>query len=324
MSILRKLSSKENHYSYDYLIFIGRFQIFHKAHLETISKSLKLSQYLIIVIGSYKVSLNPKNPWTANERKKWICDELSSKDLKRVRFIFLRDRLYNESLWKNDLINQVNKVIGPSIKRVALIGHKKDESSYYLEIFHGWSFFETGLQGHMHSTFLRADYFLRCDLRRIKENVPRRVYSYLLNFMKSPKFKLIKKEYQDLSKSKIDKTNYDLILCQNHVLLEVKKGFKRFSLPSLNKVSQENQAGPFQEKSKLKRLKKIKTKTYAYSILKSKYKNKVTFSSLALNLLPKLEKKFVWMNFEELMTCEDRFENNHYQIISNLVFQNLH
>jgi nicotinamide mononucleotide adenylyltransferase len=287
-------------------------------------KSLELSRYLIIVIGSYKVSMNPHNPWPAPLRKKWICDELSSQDLKRVKFIFLRDRIYNEPLWRNDLVNQVSRLTGSSSKSIALIGHKKDESSYYLEIFPHWTFLETGLHGSMHSALLRADYFLKENLGQLKNNIPKKVNAYLLKFKSGSKFKAIKKEFQNLKKAGLDKTDYDLVLCQNHILLELTKNkIARFSLPSIKRLFQETKQRPFIDTSIFNEVKKIKSKKYDYSLLNKKYRNKVTFYSLELSVLPKLSNSFLWIGFEDLISYEDSFEKNHYQIISNLLFHDI-
>ena len=39
-------------YTFDYLVFIGRFQPFHLAHLETIQIALQQSRQVIIALGS--------------------------------------------------------------------------------------------------------------------------------------------------------------------------------------------------------------------------------------------------------------------------------
>ena len=39
-------------YTFDYLVFIGRFQPFHLAHLQTIQIALERSHYVILALGS--------------------------------------------------------------------------------------------------------------------------------------------------------------------------------------------------------------------------------------------------------------------------------
>jgi bifunctional NMN adenylyltransferase/nudix hydrolase len=43
---------------YDTIVFIGRFQPFHNAHLEIVKKALEQTNRLVILVGS---SFQPKN-----------------------------------------------------------------------------------------------------------------------------------------------------------------------------------------------------------------------------------------------------------------------
>lgn len=49
-------------------LYVGRFQPFHKGHLEVIKHLLKQVDYLVIVIGSAQYSHTIYNPFTAGER----------------------------------------------------------------------------------------------------------------------------------------------------------------------------------------------------------------------------------------------------------------
>ena len=49
-------------------LYVGRFQPFHKGHLEAIKEVLDESEELVIVIGSAQYSHNINNPFTAGER----------------------------------------------------------------------------------------------------------------------------------------------------------------------------------------------------------------------------------------------------------------
>ena len=49
-------------------LYVGRFQPFHKGHLEAVKEVLKKVEEIIIVIGSAQYSHNIHNPFTAGER----------------------------------------------------------------------------------------------------------------------------------------------------------------------------------------------------------------------------------------------------------------
>ena len=49
-------------YIFDYLVFIGRFQPFHLAHMQTIKIALKQCQTNILALGSAQNERNIKNP----------------------------------------------------------------------------------------------------------------------------------------------------------------------------------------------------------------------------------------------------------------------
>ena len=59
-------------YTFDYLVFIGRFQPFHLAHMQTIKIALQQSQYVLLALGSAQNERNIKNPFSANEREQMI------------------------------------------------------------------------------------------------------------------------------------------------------------------------------------------------------------------------------------------------------------
>ncbi len=147
---------------YDFCIYIGRFQPFHLGHLESVKIALEEAERLIIVIGSHRTAPNIRNPWTSSQREQMI--RLSLKDeaslLERVHFVPVRDQLYSDNLWVADIQQKVLAVADDDSK-IAIIGHRKDESSYYLDSFPQWSYIETGNYRDIHSTNIRLTYLSR-------------------------------------------------------------------------------------------------------------------------------------------------------------------
>ncbi|MEX3012587.1 hypothetical protein AB3538_09510 [Acinetobacter baumannii] len=65
-----------------------------------------------------------------------ILSNFSLDEQKRIRFVHVVD-VYNDEKWVKQVKSLVNGVIEPNSK-VGLIGHFKDESSYYLRLFPEW------------------------------------------------------------------------------------------------------------------------------------------------------------------------------------------
>ena len=120
-------------YTFDYLVFIGRFQPFHLAHMQTIKIALEQSQNVILALGSAQNERNTKNPFLASEREEMILSNFSEAHQKRIHFVHVID-VYNDVKWVQLVKKLVNHVVTPEAK-VGLIGHFKDDSSYYLQLF---------------------------------------------------------------------------------------------------------------------------------------------------------------------------------------------
>lgn len=80
-------------------IFIGRFQPFHKGHLNMVKKILKENDRLIIVIGSAEKSFTTENPLTADERIQLIEAALTETkvDQKNFDIIAITDTNNNDT-----------------------------------------------------------------------------------------------------------------------------------------------------------------------------------------------------------------------------------
>lgn len=193
-------------YKHKYAVVIGRFQPFHVGHLALVEKALEVADKVVIVVGSSYASRNVKNPFTFAERKRMILDSVEERfgDSSRYRFtvVGLRDYHYSEALWVTDLANAVNNATGGS-PDVVLVGHKKDSSSYYLDLFSHWKYVE-----HTHPTLIEeSDVLGATDIRRWMfqgrhprwgRQVPRGTARVLTNFVQSETFNELKAEYEYL------------------------------------------------------------------------------------------------------------------------------
>lgn len=118
--------------SHDLAVVIGRFQPFHNGHARLLAHALAVAPRVVVVLGSAGCARSPKNPFSWQERAAMIAAALDAPDRARVTFAPVRDR-YDDARWGADVRAAV-----PDAARVALVGHVKDGSSYYLRHFPHW------------------------------------------------------------------------------------------------------------------------------------------------------------------------------------------
>ena len=183
--------------SYQYGIYIGRFQPFHLGHLRTLKLALEQSEKVVLILGSHRVAPNIRNPWSAAERIQMIRACLKPEDRDRISFLAVRDWLYSDNLWLASVQRQVSEVMPMSneIPAIGLFGHHKDESSYYLQMFPQWELVETGNHKNLSSTLIREAYF-SSQGKIIAEALPQPCIRFLEKFQERDRYLLLCQEYQ--------------------------------------------------------------------------------------------------------------------------------
>lgn len=130
---------------YDLIVYIGRFQPFHVAHQETIKHAFTRTDNVLVLVGSSNGARTIRNPFTYYERQEFITgafdDEFfTSLTSKSLEVLPCRDFTYDDNAWIANtahIVNQHAKEIGA--KSIAIIGHDKDSTSFYLNYFQ-WEF----------------------------------------------------------------------------------------------------------------------------------------------------------------------------------------
>ncbi len=236
---------------YDFAMVVGRFQPFQNAHLKLVNYALEQGKKVIIVLGSAHSTSTVKNPFTPKEREQMIRACFDEATQKRLVFAAVRDYPYNENLWIAEMQNIANEVLFESEElnpKMALVGHFKDKSSYYLNLFPQWKL--VNFEAHTHNnkvlnaTDIRSLYLSLEDtytpetetrLRQIVEMVPVPVYTYMCNFANTNTYKDLVKEFEYIEKYKADSkyvgmnfaptfvTTDALVTALGHVLV-VKRG----------------------------------------------------------------------------------------------------
>lgn len=185
---------------YDAIVFIGRFQPLHNAHVEIIRKAAELADKVIVVVGSANQPRTFKNPFSYGEREYLIQDTYEFGKPLIVASNY--DTIYNDDAWAVRVQNIVAKHTTENSK-VAIIGHKKDESSFYLDMFPQWELVEVELIEELSASQIRELYF-RKDFNPnfIRGVVPENVLKYLNKFSQTPDYQQILREIEFVEKYK--------------------------------------------------------------------------------------------------------------------------
>ena len=185
--------------TFDYLVFIGRFQPFHLAHLQTVRLALQQSQYVILALGSAQGERNIKNPFLASEREQMILSNFSVEDQERIRFVHVID-VYNDEKWVRQVKSLVAGVVEMDAK-IGLIGHFKDESSYYLNLFPEWTMVELdSLHNAISATPMREAYY-RGEIQT--DAFPQGTIQFLQNFQNTPTYQQLRDKYLTQDKTNL-------------------------------------------------------------------------------------------------------------------------
>lgn len=179
-------------YPFDYLVFIGRFQPFHLAHLQTIEIALQQSEKVILALGSAQNERTIKNPFLAAEREQMILSNFSEQQQQRIVFVHVID-VYNDEKWRKLVYSLVKNVVEKSAK-VGLIGHFKDDSSYYLKFFPEWKLVELdSLKNSLSATPIREAYY-RGEIQT--QYFPQGTIEFLHQFQHNPIYKQLVEKFQ--------------------------------------------------------------------------------------------------------------------------------
>lgn len=170
----------------DYLIFIGRFQPFHNAHLAVVKQALAQAHSVIILCGSADMARNLRNPWTVAEREDMIRSVFSAQDNARIIIRPIHDVPYNDSAWINNVEQAVNSASHTADASIGIIGHLKDQSSYYLNIFPQWQWLSVANIANINATAIRQQYLrLAPDETLATTHLPPSVHQWLSRFRHS-------------------------------------------------------------------------------------------------------------------------------------------
>jgi bifunctional NMN adenylyltransferase/nudix hydrolase len=213
---------------YDTLVLIGRFQPIHNAHLDIIKRATALTDQLVIITGSAAQPRTYKNPFTSAERERMIKYAAGGLNM-QISIEANPDTIYNDQAWAVRVQALVAKHTKPGA-RVGIIGHKKDDSSFYLDMFPQWGFEDVELIEFLSAVNIRDLYFKRdVNMSFIRGVVPQTTFEFLTEFKTTPEYEQIirerefvetyKKQYASLPYPPIFSTADAVVVQSGHILM---------------------------------------------------------------------------------------------------------
>lgn len=239
---------------FDQLIFILRGQPIHNSHVKILEFAAKASKQVLVIFGSINQPRTYKNPFTYQERL-WIIKniwnerEFGVKNDCELVVAGVVDTLYNENKWIQSIQEASSKASKKKLMsdeyEVGIIGHNKDESSYYLKEFPQWDQVDVPKLDHLSATDIRELYFKEnTNLHFLDGVLPEETYEFLDSFSRTNDFQSIVRERQfvELYKKQYEAFPYpptfvtvDACVVQSgHVLMVTRKaepGRGLFALP---------------------------------------------------------------------------------------------
>jgi len=213
---------------YDTLVLIGRFQPFHNAHLEIVKRATALCNKLVIVVGSARQPRTYKNPFTFDERRNMIRAATAGLSM-QISIEPNIDTIYNDNAWAVRVQQIVAQHTIPG-DRVGIIGHKKDDSSFYLDMFPQWGYEDVELVEFLSAVNIRDLYFKEdLNFNFLRSVVPDSTLDFLGNFSNSPEYAQIirerkfiaehNKQYAGLKYPPIFSTADAVVIQSGHILM---------------------------------------------------------------------------------------------------------
>lgn len=344
-------------------VYIGRFQPVHDGHIETIKQALDENDQLIILIGSYNRLPTIKNPFTIDQRKnlltmaiqeahnedihtKW-SDFPFSKDsvMHKIEFGYVRDYMYNDYKWLSEVYNTSMQLGATDDDSTTLYGCKKDDSSYYLDMFPRWNLNTMPYFKELDSTDIRNKIFIHGKIGH-GTGCSRRVTDYLNKWVGSPEYVLRKEEFEYYKNYKeswssspfepIHNTTDSVVIRSGCVLLIKRKfpndvwalpgGFLDPSEPikdgAIRELKEETRIKGYQEDLK-KSIVEYKVFDHPQRSLRGRVITHCFLIDLGNGHMPAVKgdsdaSGAVWVPIADVMKMEDKLFEDHYDIIVNM------
>ncbi|MBN9542428.1 MAG: adenylyltransferase/cytidyltransferase family protein [Alphaproteobacteria bacterium] len=166
---------------YEYTFYIGRFQPVHNGHIRVMEEALNISDKLIVLCGSADKSGTEKNPLTFMERANLIRKVMDKKFPGRVMITSINDYPFDKQ-WE-DAVHKAVSTLTSGSKSIALVGHFKDDSSYYLNNFPEFELVKMPNYDNINATDIRKN-IREKNLDAVKAVIPSIIYEDVIKLIK--------------------------------------------------------------------------------------------------------------------------------------------
>jgi len=336
---------------YDLIVYIGRFQPGHLAHIQIIEKAQAMAKHVLILVGSANQPRTIKNPWTWRERSEMIFAALPNGD--NVIIEPLSDIVYNDAAWLEQVQEKVISLnCSNKEDKIGIIGHSKDETSFYLKSFPQWEMIDVDIIDDLHATDIRTSMFESKDFNNVVgKKLPVPIHDYMQSFMLTPEFEKLVDEYNFLQKykSQFDMLKYPpifvttdcIVLYAGHILLikrRAEPGKNLWALPggfiNANESIKDAALRELHEETKLKIPKKVLegsiVRTQVYDAPNRSLRGRTITHAFYIELQPQPDKKFPsikgsddalrakWVPLSVIRKMENQLFEDHFHLISSV------
>ena len=181
----------------------------------------------------YAPDLN--NPFSFETRKELIMGSINNEsDKLRISTLPIADFRKNSDWVKNVVdivhwhVDECIRILGSTDADICLVGHKKDKSSFYLDLFPQWEYLEFGEISVHSSTHIR-EFLYEGKIGYAYGHVPDNVYRFLVGFQRTREYKRLVGEYKadiaygDMHIADIHPPKFvtvdAVVVCNEHLLL---------------------------------------------------------------------------------------------------------
>lgn len=155
---------------YKLAVIIGRMQFLHNGHIHLFREAAKKADQLLVLVGSADKAPSPSNPFSYADRERVIREAISEifPDCGHLVGVKPLADDYREEQWQLNVMNAVTAYCDEQMpetglritdKDIVLVGHEKDDSSYYLRSFPQWAFYNAPNDRGLNATDFRKELF---------------------------------------------------------------------------------------------------------------------------------------------------------------------
>lgn len=170
---------------------IGRFQIVHAGHIALINRANEIADQVVIIVGSINKPRTIKDPFTFEERQSMLAPQLGGWRNYSTQILGVPDSAYNDAEWVHNIQTSIFEIVGND-NDVVLVGHEKDESSFYLKMFPQWDYENVDRVGeNISATEYRNNLFEG----KHSFDLPKKTQTFLIEFRKTDAYTNLVQEY---------------------------------------------------------------------------------------------------------------------------------